>query len=252
MTTIVNTWDNPAKYGTVLEVLPTGWAIVANGRGGTTTIHSDYATDTDTAAAAARLVDAFAAEPEHGARDDRPTGRVAPVPTTPTTRSDAPSEKQTKFLRSLLAEREGIPAAEGVRSTLNRHREAGTLTKKVVSLSIEALLAIPRNERSKPESVEIAEGFYEVDGTVYKVQRAVHGSGNLYGKRLVVSDDKKGEFVYEAGVPRRLANAGAQPLTLDRAKELGHLYGICCVCSRTLTNEDSIRAGIGPWCATKF
>jgi hypothetical protein len=97
--------------------------------------------------------------------------------------------------------------------------------------------------------VEITDGFWIMGDAIFKVQRAVHGSGNLYGKRL---DIETGKFEYEASVPRKLARGGAEPLTLDRAKELGHLYGICIVCGRTLTDEHSIEAGIGPVCAAKF
>ncbi len=43
-----------------------------------------------------------------------------------------------------------------------------------------------------------------------------------------------------------------QELTLELAKEYGKLYGQCMICGRTLTNEDSIEAGIGPICAGKL
>jgi hypothetical protein len=41
-------------------------------------------------------------------------------------------------------------------------------------------------------------------------------------------------------------------MTLEDAKEFGRLYGMCCQCGATLTDEKSIEAGIGPVCAGKF
>ena len=39
---------------------------------------------------------------------------------------------------------------------------------------------------------------------------------------------------------------------LDAVQEIGRATGRCVVCSRMLTNEDSIAAGIGPVCAERF
>lgn len=38
-------------------------------------------------------------------------------------------------------------------------------------------------------------------------------------------------------------------LTLSMAAEIGLLHGICCVCGRSLTEEKSLKTGIGPVCA---
>jgi hypothetical protein len=101
-----------------------------------------------------------------------------------------------------------------------------------------------------------AEGMYRKAGTIYKVQKAVHGSGQNYAKRLVqtLTVDKNGKpkwtFEYAPGFVYELRAEHA--LTFEQAKEFGALYGTCCVCGRTLTKEESIEAGIGPICATKF
>lgn len=118
----------------------------------------------------------------------------------------------------------------------------------------------------KTEEVEAAqvktrkrasEGIYRKAGSIYKVQTAVHGSGKEYAKRLVetASIDKKTgkpkwKFEYAPGFVYELREE--HRLSLEQAKEFGALYGTCCVCGRTLTNEDSIEAGIGPICADKF
>ena len=50
----------------------------------------------------------------------------------------------------------------------------------------------------------------------------------------------------------RLAKLSADDkLTLEQAREFGALYGTCCVCGRTLTNELSIHLGIGPKCGDR-
>lgn len=100
---------------------------------------------------------------------------------------------------------------------------------------------------SEPAPEPVEEGVYLFEGKVYKVVRAVHGSGNLYAKLL---DPDTGRFAYVRGAMRLLRTE--HRMTLAQAKEYGALYGCCCNCGRTLTNEDSIEAGIGPICARRF
>jgi hypothetical protein len=107
-----------------------------------------------------------------------------------------------------------------------------------------------RQARTVKAKTRATEGMYRKSGTIYKVQKAVHGSGQTYAKRLVqtlVADKKTGKpkwkFEYAPGFVFELRPEHA--LTIEQAKEFGALYGTCCVCGRTLTNEDSIVAGIG-------
>jgi len=117
--------------------------------------------------------------------------------------------------------------------------------------------AQPQRRNNEPEATE---GMYRTeDGTIYKVQRAVHGSGRLYAKRLVVHEGEfsfqkgfqgtKVTFEYDQGTIFKLKLT--DKMTLEEAKAFGALYGTCCVCGRTLTDERSIEAGIGPVCAGK-
>ena len=66
-------------------------------------------------------------------------------------------------------------------------------------------------------------------------------------KVLVVDGPGEGRFEYAPGAIRRLDVTDA--MTREEAAEFGHLYGVCCVCGRTLTDERSIADGIGPVCA---
>lgn len=102
---------------------------------------------------------------------------------------------------------------------------------------------------------DVTEGFYETpDGVIYKVVRAVHGSGHLYAKRLyhVVDDngDTRGQFNIERGAIRRLRPEWK--LSRERAVELGKLYGFCIRCGAILTDETSIAQGMGPICAGRW
>jgi hypothetical protein len=119
-------------------------------------------------------------------------------------------------------------------------------------------------ERAQREPV--TEGMYLTeDQRIFKVQRAVNGSGNLYAKELVADEVHGNVFgtvqQYANGKPRwkfRYAKGAISQLraeekmTLEQAKEFGALYGTCMVCGRTLTDETSIAEGIGPICAGRM
>jgi len=97
-------------------------------------------------------------------------------------------------------------------------------------------------------------GMYRhpVDGRIWKVQVAVHGSGYLYAKLLEVpgeGEDFTPYFEMDRGAIFKIELSWR--MTIEEAKQFGALYGTCCVCARTLTKEESIAAGIGPVCATK-
>lgn len=116
-------------------------------------------------------------------------------------------------------------------------------------------------------------GMYLKDETIYKVQCARTGAKRPYAKRLVIHEacgDHKAhepyewspclncgtlegessvEFEYAPDAIKTLAPM--YRMTLEEAKALGALYGTCIVCGRTLSDEKSVAAGIGPTCAKK-
>lgn len=96
---------------------------------------------------------------------------------------------------------------------------------------------------------EAPEGIHYLDGTVYKVQVAHHGSGRKYAKQLD-PDGGGWEYLGRGGVFKQLS--ADTLMTLEDAQEFGRLYGMCCKCGATLTDESSIAAGIGPVCAQSF
>lgn len=111
---------------------------------------------------------------------------------------------------------------------------------------------VPSANGSLPEIEGPTEGMHKFGGVIFKVQRALHGSGRMYAKALVEDSgsDSGWTFTYAPGAIKNLSSA--TKLSLAEAKAFGALYGTCCACGRTLTNEDSIAAGIGPICAGKF
>ena len=179
------------------------------------------------------------------------------------------TEAQVNFINRLQAERrwEDIPALEQQVADARFAWRKGQFSKRDASLLIHNLdLAHRREVAPVIEEVSI-EGMHRLDGQIYKVQVAVHGSGRAYAKVLVTEqvgtcggceqcdgEDRcpafESRFEYAAGVVRRLSLETR--LSLSEAKEFGAVYGVCCVCSRTLTDEGSIAAGIGPVCAGKF
>lgn len=85
---------------------------------------------------------------------------------------------------------------------------------------------------------------------IFKVYKAVHGSGRQCVKRLVI-DGTSGSFEY-MGLAAKHLPATARLLSLEEAQAFGKIYGFCVRCGRTLTDEESIAAGIGPVCAGRW
>jgi hypothetical protein len=191
----------------------------------------------------------------------------------------AASGKQMAWLRNLINEKswDGVPAEyherlEQIKSVFDACDAAGYGPEsannmlefngfKVVTMAgFDILLGYLKNApKAKGDNATGAAanpvteaGMYKKDGVIYKVQLAVHGSGNLYAKKLVPGNayGDKASFTYVPGAISKLT--ADDKLSLEEAKEFGALYGSCCVCGRTLTDENSIAAGIGPVCATKF
>jgi hypothetical protein len=145
------------------------------------------------------------------------------------------SEKQIAFLSRLASEKD-IPEAEAerIRSTEWTMDEASSLIDRLLK----------KARKPEPETAPaVGEGFYRHDGGYAKVQRAVHGSGKLYAKVWSAATES---WEYTPGLIGKLNPAAL--LSLEEAGEFGHLYGRCIACSRTLTDEESIRDGIGPVC----
>ena len=92
------------------------------------------------------------------------------------------------------------------------------------------------------------EGF---DGTVMKYQIDKPVSGKWAGWTFV-RDLATGDSIRDRDTKQAILDELEAAGHLESAKLYGKVTGQCGICSKTLTNPDSIAAGIGPICAQKF
>lgn len=133
-------------------------------------------------------------------------------------------------------------------SVLAYFRKNGTLTERQLSAVLNDITRSKRKEASTANPVTEV-GMYRNSNGVFRVKKS-RESGNLYAMRFIPEATTKRErFVYERGGIYSLT--ASDRMTVEQAQELGALVGACCVCGADLTDEKSIRAGIGPVCAKR-
>lgn len=110
--------------------------------------------------------------------------------------------------------------------------------------------SVGRASSAVAPATEPEDGIYITPNEdIFKVYCMVHGSRRQGAKRLEFSGDgKTGKFVYQ-GLASRHLPGNARRMSREEAAAFGKLYGFCVRCGRTLTDENSIAAGIGPVCA---
>lgn len=178
----------------------------------------------------------------------------------------AMTAKQRAFILRLSEERNVVPPV-----ALN------DFSMRDASWAIDMLIKLPKIKKETTPERELEAGIYRSpsNGQILKVYKAVHGSGRMCAKQLVVSSECDGHestsgpignVIYCDGSCRtgetsvRFEYLGLasrfvrdhRRMTLEQAKEFGAIYGVCCNCGATLTDERSIEAGIGPVCAGRF
>lgn len=163
------------------------------------------------------------------------------------------TEKQINFLVKLMDER-GLSHTPELLDQLSK-RDASALISTLLDNPKPKVPAKPTGGKTTaPAPVEITDGMYQMpNGLIFKVQKAVHGSGHLYAKVLETDTDPvtgvtEAWFSYAAGAIRKLRPEWK--MTFEQAAEFGSLYGICCCCSKVLTHEDSQHNGYGRKCAS--
>lgn len=146
--------------------------------------------------------------------------------------------KQTNFINKLVSER---AYAEVI--------DFDNLSVRDASNLIDKLLGMPKvNVAPAPARVIVQEldlGVYKLDNTIYRVKRS-RNLGKLYAERLGANM----KFAYVQGAIRNLRPE--HKMSLADAKAFGVETGFCCVCGAFLTDERSVREGIGPVCASRF
>lgn len=154
------------------------------------------------------------------------------------------SAKQVGFLSNLGWRQDVYSANHGPLSG----RDASWL----ISLALETGMDAPRTVSPEPVT---STGMYRHGENIYKVQ-ANRENGRLYAKRLVpirgvrLAEDGEvvsWQFEYAPGALRILRSSNR--MSLEEAREFGVRFGVCCVCGKTLTDANSVAAGIGPICS---
>lgn len=185
-----------------------------------------------------------------GVRYDVPqVGSVAPVRPQGRVFIDQATDKAIKYLADLWTERSDKATRDQVVAW------AKSVDWRVVSDKIDWLKTQPKLTSTRLERHDVAAGRYAVTGdndqTVFlKVDRPTEGpyAGETF-VRLQTGDDYR-----NVGRPARMTllskivAAGPKEAMLRYGRELGS----CGHCGRTLTNEESREAGIGPVCRGKM
>lgn len=165
---------------------------------------------------------------------DAPVEELAPE----APRERMASGKQEVFIKKLIGERDCTELSDHLRNIVGKSEHTFAEARNVIDL----LMAAPIIDRDPPE------GIHLVDDTVYKVQVAHQGSGRKYAKQLMVSAEEKDRWEYVGRNQTFHSLSESTLMNLEQAKAFGKLYGMCCVCGATLTDETSIERGIGPIC----
>lgn len=158
-----------------------------------------------------------------------------------------PAKQESKnYAHKLLRERDPAGTTLGEFTQMEAEELINSATKSGVAGIISELEMCPARKQPKEE---LKDGYWKTkDGTIWKAYYSQNG--RLICKELVVYKDNSHEWTYR-GMANRFLSA-AHLLTLEEAKEFGSIYGFCCVCGRTLTNEISVAEGIGPICSGRL
>lgn len=163
------------------------------------------------------------------------------------------TEPQKRFAFQLTRTREVLKEYADISNDV-LETKIGQMSKAEISSYIDKMQRQPERLKVVERRGEVKDGIYQMpDGTIYKVQKAIYGSGNQYAKRLVVTQNGEVStisFVYEPNGISRIRPEYA--ISKEEAEKFGRLYGVCVLCGRTLTDENSIAAGIGPICSGKM
>lgn len=160
-----------------------------------------------------------------------------------------PSPEQIGYIRK-LSRIKGQDAESMVARAVNR---------RAASNVIGELINLPPME---PEQKVTEDGIYRTTGgAIYMVQFGANNSRELYAKKLLENKDAgrlpgskvtTHKFVYIKGAIHQLRASMKLDLTPELALEFGSLYGVCFVCGRILTDEDSKANGTGRVCGNRL
>lgn len=167
------------------------------------------------------------------------------------------SAAQVSYIKILLSQIAALDPkqADDLREDLNASWSAGefTVTKasKVIELLIALINGINAQIASQTKSaVDVPDGRYAVrtDEGHFAFYRVWNGDRAVCVYQQLSDDEQRVPRATAKAVLAKISDVGP----LEASKAYGQKIGVCGVCHRTLTNPDSIAAGIGPVCAGKF
>ncbi len=214
-----------------------------------------------------------------GGEDKRPSGKGTRKSSAPSTRA---TDKQLWFIHKLLKERDGNVLGKmlfdvALRGAYYHMINTGEITgdpkmlpisKRDASDVIEILKDAPYRTDNAPKGHAVKPKNSPKAGTVDKPNTAsANGqelkpglyenpeNGEIYRVRQSRSSGKVYAGIHKGNgyVPGLIKNIRPEWLvTLEKAMAYGRKTGICMMCSKRLTNAESVERGIGPICAGKF
>ncbi len=160
-------------------------------------------------------------------------------------------------------------------SLVSQYESRGTLTEKQTGAAVAMLMKIKQNGERSMTSVDyskvkqvldnaFADGInnpkLRFDGIV--LSRAGDNGANKGAVYIKVDGEYAGKLHGGYFLPIKMNQLWRQETferlkvilndPLDQAVAYGRKFGSCCACGRTLTNQTSIDAGIGPICGSRF
>lgn len=151
---------------------------------------------------------------------------------------ETPQERTNRYAGVCSLCRGSVGAEQGLLERTDsgfavRHREGQCLAHSATT------------QYSASQTPAAADGLYMHNMQVYCVRRS-RTSQRRAAYRLVIAGRGSASWSYERGMIFRLT--ADEQLTEQQARDVGHSWGVCAVCARTLTNPESVELGIGPVC----
>lgn len=131
----------------------------------------------------------------------------------------------------------------GARDLIDSHISARDASR--VSLRSAQAKAPRAASQSPVQDITDGEAYRAADGRVFRAYRTQ--AGHLCLKLWNVDTSS---FEFFGGVKR--APAGLEQLSVEESREFGRATGTCIRCMRHLTDDESVRNGIGPICASRL
>lgn len=160
------------------------------------------------------------------------------------------SPKAIAYAQSLLAQCGADAATVATVTTMTPKQVSNLIDLYKPIVSAQKLAAA----KATAPTTDLPAGRYAVEGLdgqimKYQIDKPVNGK---WAGWTFVRDLATGDSIRDRDTKRAILDELEAAGHLESAKLYGKVTGQCGICSKILTNPDSIAAGIGPICAQKF